>query len=160
LCFVQRYAVLLPPGLPRIEHWSRRLDTSGIHFSSAFIAYGTSGSLTYFVLNAIYNAVCIRFQFEKKIRPIRNRTCLLVSMLAYTTPIIWQGNKTCFASIWSILAIALWMFAAYPIGGWSHAAFHVFWWFVPPLLLEFACSLPVSQDQILMAARCSMPREE
>ena len=63
-----RYASSLPPGLPRTTHWSRRMDQSFIHVASAFMAYGTTGSLDYFLGNVLFNADCIYRQFKKKVR--------------------------------------------------------------------------------------------
>uniref|UniRef100_A0A7S4IN07 Post-GPI attachment to proteins factor 3 n=1 Tax=Odontella aurita TaxID=265563 RepID=A0A7S4IN07_9STRA len=150
-----KYAVILPQGLPRIEHWSRRLDHSAIHLCSALWSYGTSGSWSYFALNMIYNADSIYRHFEKEVRPKRNQGRILFSMILYTLPLIWRGESVLFSHIWSIFAVALWLFAAYPLGGWSHSAFHVVMVLVPPILLESSCQLPESREQIRVAALCA-----
>jgi hypothetical protein len=52
------YCTTLPPGKPRFDHWSRKLDQAFIHVASAFVSYGTSGRWDYFALNVMYNAYC------------------------------------------------------------------------------------------------------
>lgn len=52
------YCTTLPPGKPRFDHWSRKLDQAFIHVASAFVSYGTSGRWDYFALNVVYNAYC------------------------------------------------------------------------------------------------------
>jgi hypothetical protein len=63
-----KYASALPVGLARTDHWSRRLDQAMIHAASALISYSTSGNWYYFIANFLYNADCMRRQFEKKVR--------------------------------------------------------------------------------------------
>jgi hypothetical protein len=53
------YCTTLPPGKPRFDHWSRKLDQAFIHVTSAFVSYGTSGSWDFFVANAAFNAHCV-----------------------------------------------------------------------------------------------------
>lgn len=53
------YCTTLPPGKPRFDHWSRKLDQAFIHVASAFVSYGTSGSWDFFVANAAFNAHCV-----------------------------------------------------------------------------------------------------
>jgi len=150
-----KYAILMPPGIARIGHWSRRLDHSGIHICSAFWSYATSGSVAYFLLNLLYNGDCTYRQFEQKVQPRRNQIRILVSMLAYTAPLLCRGESDVFCRVWSIFIIAVWLFAAYPLGGWSHSAFHIVLVFVPPILLASACRLPVSISQINNAQLCA-----
>jgi hypothetical protein len=51
--------------------------------------------------------------------------------------------------------VSVWLFVRYPLGGWSHSAFHLVIALVPPLIMEAACQLPTSQAAIRMAAKCA-----
>lgn len=53
------YCTTLPPGKPRFDHWSRKLDQAFIHVTSAFLSYGTSGSWDFFMANVAFNAHCV-----------------------------------------------------------------------------------------------------
>eukprot|EP00978_Attheya_sp_CCMP212_P031090 scaffold116281_cov54-Attheya_sp.AAC.2 len=150
------YAHRLPPGMGRIEHWSRRLDNSFIHVASALISYGTSGQLDYFLANLLFNMDCIYRQlFEPKVIPRRNQSRIFLSMVGYTWPVLRNGQVGLYLQIWAVLAISGWLFAAYPIGGWSHSAFHIGIAMLPPLLMKAALALPSSQDPIHFAAQCA-----
>lgn len=171
-----------PDATARFQHWSRRLDHSAIHFCSIFWAYGLSGSPcgptssrhedtttttttfrdTHHVLwscfvavNVLYNIDSIRCHWEKEIQPRRNQLRILISMLLYTSPLLWQEpNLVVFGQVWVLFAVALWFFAAYPIGGWSHAAFHVIMVGVPPILLDRVAILEASSVWSRAAAQC------
>ena len=64
-------------------------------------------------------------------------------MILYTSPLLLfdditpKVGKLVFQQIWLLFVIALWLFAAYPLGGWSHSAFHLVMLAVPPLLLDY-----------------------
>lgn len=154
-----KYAHSLPPGAPRTNHWSRRMDQAMIHLASALISYGTSGSWDFFVANVIYNADCIYRQFQRKVRPRRNKIRIMISVVAYTMPILRRGDIWLFFQIWSVFGFGFWLFGAYPIGGWSHAAFHLVVALAPPLLMVAACELPASLEQMKLAARCVLSNE-
>mmetsp|Transcript_28678 Transcript_28678/g.42478 ORF Transcript_28678/g.42478 Transcript_28678/m.42478 type:complete len:289 (-) Transcript_28678:75-941(-) len=154
-------AMSLPAGPARIEHWSRRMDQAGIHMCSVFWSYATSGSWAYVAVNALFNMDCMRKQFEEQIVPRRNQVRIFLAMLAYTAPLLWRdGGVEPFCRVWAIFIVGIWLFVAYPIGGWSHGAFHVVIWFVLPILFQSACDLPASRDFIDMAGRCAVLREE
>lgn len=155
-----KYAHTLPPGFARTNHWSRRMDQSMIHFASAFIAYATSGSWDFFVANALYNADCIYRQFKAKVRPRRNKIRITISILAYTIPILRRGDLLLFLKLWLVLGIGGWLFGKYPIGGWSHSAFHLVMALAPPLMMRAACDLPASQAQMKLAAYCVVLAEQ
>jgi len=77
-----KYASSLPPGLPRTNHWSRRMDQSFIHVCSALMAFGTTGSWDYFFVNVLFNCDCIYRQFKKKVRVCMcDTTCVCTSWL-------------------------------------------------------------------------------
>jgi hypothetical protein len=159
-----KYAHALPAGAPRTNHWSRRMDQSMIHVASAIIAYGTSGSWDFFMANVFYNLDCVYRQLhEAKVRPRRNKVRLLISVIAYTLPIIWHeghDNWALFGQLWLVLLIGFWLFGLYPIGGWSHCVFHLVAMLLPPLLMKAACRLPVAQEQMKLAAQCVVLAEQ
>jgi hypothetical protein len=150
------YAHRLPPGLARTTHWSRRLDQAMIHVCSACMAYATSGSWDFFVVNLLFNIDCIYRQFMTQVRPRRNQIRILISVVAYTIPILRRGDMRLFAEMWVLLGISFSFFRMYPIGGWSHSAFHLGMAFVPPMLMTSSIGLPASQDQLKVAAQCAV----
>jgi len=150
------YACKLAPGYARIDHWSRRLDHSFIHVISACMSYGTSGSWDYFLANLMFNADCIYRQFKPRVRPRMNKIRILISIIAYTIPILRRGETVLFCELWAIFALCGWLFAKYPIGGYSHSAFHAVIALAPPLLMQAACHLLASKEQIQVAARCAV----
>lgn len=149
-------ATILPPDISRIEHWSRRMDHSMIHAASAFLAYGTSGRWDYFIVNAVYNLDCIYRQFKPRVDPKLNKIRILISIIGYILPVLRRGNFSIFLQLCVVIAVSGWLFAKYPIKGWSHSAFHIVISMVPHLLLVFACTLPMCQYQINTAARCAL----
>lgn len=148
------YANYLPP-LARISHWSRRLDHVFIHVASALVSYGTSGSWDYFLANVMFNADCMYRQFMKKVRPRHNQVRIGISILAYTIPILRRGDVLMFGKCWIIIFMSGWLFAKYPLKGWSHSAFHVVIALLPIFLMQVAVELPVSQEQISLAVHCA-----
>lgn len=149
-----RFAHALPAGIARIEHWSRRMDHAFIHVASACASYATSGSWDYFLANLFFNLDCVYRQFKPKVRPTRNKIRIGMSCLAYTIPVLRRGDVWLFVQLWIVFCVSGWLFAKYPLGGWSHSMFHIVIGFVPPLLMVAACSLPASQAQMKVAAQC------
>jgi len=155
-----KYAHRLPPGLARIEHWSRRFDNAFIHVISTCVSYATSGSWKYFLACAMVNADCIYRHFLPKVQPRQNFIRIGVMITVSFMPILWWGNIILFVKISVILLISAWLFASYPIGGWSHSAFHVAIAMLPPLLMIAACNLSSSRAQIQTAAMCAVLQEK
>ena len=150
------YAHSLPP-VSRLSHWSRRMDHAMIHVCSAALAYATSGRWDFFAANLLFNMDCVyRHLFQKQIRPRSNQIRVLISVVAYTVPILWRGHTSLFAQVWCVFGISFWLFGMYPIGGWSHAAFHLVVAIIPPLLMSYATTLVTSQDQLKVAAQCAV----
>lgn len=149
------YAHRLPAGIARTNHWSRRMDQAMIHFCSASMAYATSGRLDFLFANLLFNADCMYRQFKKQVRPRRNQIRIAISVVAYTIPILRRGDWELFGTLWVIFAASFALFLLYPIGGWSHCAFHLTIALVPPLLMDAAIDLPASQEQLQVAAQCA-----
>jgi hypothetical protein len=149
------YAHRLPTGIARTKHWSRRMDQAMIHFCSASMAYATSGRVDFFFANLLFNADCMYRQFEKQVHPRRNQMRIAVSVVAYTVPILRRGDWELFGTLWAILGVTGFFFLLYPIGGWSHCAFHLGLALLPPLLMNAAIDLPASQEQLTVAAQCA-----
>lgn len=143
-------------GTVRTLHWSRRTDQAMIHAASALMAYATSGSWDYFVANLLFNGDCIYRQFQTKVRPRRNQIRIGISILAYCLPVLKRGDFELFGKLWLVLGVSGWLFGTYPIGGWSHCAFHLVIALLPPLLMNAACELPSAADQMKLAAECTV----
>jgi hypothetical protein len=137
-----------------ILHWSRRLDQSFIHVASALVSFATSGSWDYFCANVLFNAECIYRLHLPRVRPRMNQVRIAMSILAYVFPIFWRGDYTLFSQVLVVLGVGGWLFSAYPVGGWSHSAFHIVMCLLPPLIMEAASELPVSEAQTRMASSC------
>mmetsp|Transcript_6471 Transcript_6471/g.13746 ORF Transcript_6471/g.13746 Transcript_6471/m.13746 type:complete len:374 (-) Transcript_6471:1029-2150(-) len=150
-----KYAHRLPPGLARTTHWSRRMDQVMIHFCCTFMAYATSGRFDVFLVNALFNMDCMYRQWLKKVKPKRNQTRIAISIFLYTMPILNRGDLLLYSKVWILFALGGWLFSQYPIGGWSHSAFHIVMAFLPPLLITNALALPSSQTQLEVAAHCA-----
>lgn len=144
----------------RSRHWSRRMDQSMIHVCSMFMSYAVSGSWNYFAANALYNLDCCLRQFRPTVRPKSNQMRILISMIAYTLPLVKRGEWADFGQLWAVFLVSGWFFVRYPVGGWSHAIFHFVVALVPPLLMQTAMQLPASQSQIQLAAQCYVLRNE
>jgi hypothetical protein len=138
-----------------IAHWSRRLDQSFIHVASALVSYATSGSWDYFCANVLYNVECIYRLHLPRVRPRANQMRITISILAYVFPILRRGDIVLFLQLSIVLGVGGWLFSSYPIGGWSHAAFHIVMCLLPPLIMEAASELPVSQSQMEIASTCA-----
>lgn len=89
-----------------------------------------------------------------------NKIRILMSIIAYTIPILRRGDVMLFLELWVIFSVCGWLFAKYPIGGWSHSAFHIVIALAPPLLMKVACHLIASEEQIKIAARCAVIAEK
>mmetsp|Transcript_11097 Transcript_11097/g.24445 ORF Transcript_11097/g.24445 Transcript_11097/m.24445 type:complete len:429 (+) Transcript_11097:144-1430(+) len=148
------YATKLHPA-KRIDHWSRRLDHAFIHFASLCMSFATSGRLDYFLLCAAFNLDSAIRQFEPRVRPRRNQMRTTLSILLYILPVC-RHNFEIFLQLVVIFGLCGWLFGAYPIGGWSHAMFHVVVAFMPHLIMISASQLPASQHQIVVAAQCAI----
>lgn len=135
-----KYAHTLPPGKDRTLHWSRRLDQAMIHVCSTCLCYATTPNhIPYVLWNALYNIDCIRKHFSPTVavRPGRNQARIGLSLLAYTLPLV-SKNAVLFGQIWAIFFVAGFFFICYPIGGYSHALFHMILVAVVPLLFQAA----------------------
>mmetsp|Transcript_772 Transcript_772/g.1767 ORF Transcript_772/g.1767 Transcript_772/m.1767 type:complete len:398 (-) Transcript_772:242-1435(-) len=146
----------LPPGLPRTKHWSRRMDQAMIHFQSVGMAYASTGRLDFFLANLLFNMDCFHRQFLPKVVPKRNQVRLGMSIFFYTLPILMRGEFMAYFQLGIIFGVGGWLFGQYPIGGWSHAVFHIAITFVPPVMFWSALNLPSSRGQLEVAAHCAM----
>lgn len=155
-----KYAHRLPPGLARTTHWSRRMDQAMIHFCCACMSYATSGKLDFFFVNFLYNADCFVRQFFKRVQPRRNQVRIGISVAAYTIPILRREEFLLYSKLGVLFVICGWLFRSYPIGGWSHSAFHIVLAFVPPMLMTAALELPASQNQLRVAVQCASLAKE
>lgn len=147
-CYHWCCATCLAPGHERIDHVSRRLDNILIHVCSAMWSYGTSGSLCYTLFCTIYNLDCAWRHCEKKIIPERNQRRITIAIVFYITPALFTGSQHIFPKVFAIICVSLWLFVTYPIGGYSHAAFHVVISLLPYYMLLIASNLRISEEQM------------
>ena len=138
--FLYHYRYALSHGT---HHWSRRLDQSMIHVGATLCAFATSYSIDYLVANVLFCIDCVYRQFQEKVRPRRNKVRLLLSFVAYTFPLLRHGQGVTFVKLWLVFAVGFWLFGTYPIGGWSHAAFHIVMTATPVLLLPTVVEMHV-----------------
>jgi len=136
------------------------MDQAMIHVCSALMSYATSGRFDFFFATALFNADCVYRQFLKRVRPRRNQARIGVAMFLYCLPILRRGEFALYGKLLVLFSIGFWLFSRYPIGGWSHSAFHLVFAFVPPMLMTAALELPASQNQLGVAARCAMLAED
>ena len=148
-----KYSHALSPS-KRSQHWSRRMDQSMIHVSSALTSFGTSGSWDFFLVNVLFNPDSIIRQFQPTVIPRRNQGRLGVAIIAWALPILKRGDWDMFFAVLLTLAIGFFLFIKYPIGGWSHAAFHLTLLPLMPLVLTVAMELPAAQGPLRDAAHC------
>jgi hypothetical protein len=87
--------------------------------------------------------------------PVKTQLRILLSLLLYTFPFLQRDDVDTFFLSWVVISSALWLFFTYPIGGWSHATFHLVIALHVPILLEAAGELSASQQQISKAAQCA-----
>ena len=128
----------------RLHHWSRRMDHSMIHFSSSLFAYSTSGDIDYYLACAIFAFHCMYHHFRPQVRPRSNHIRVAIAIISYSLPILRRAAALDqFLLFWLVNVIAMWLFSQYPIGGWSHAAFHLVMGFSTPILTHVACQLPI-----------------
>ena len=130
------------------------MDQTMIHVQSCLSAYTTSGHMDFFFVNVLFNIDCVYRQFEPLVRPRRNQGRLGAAIVAWTIPILRRGDFEVFAQVIFLLAAGIYLFLWYPIGGWSHAAFHLVLLPLMPLLMQIAVGLDSSQDELHAAARC------
>ena len=117
--------------------------------------------MPFFAFNFIFNADCIRCHLEEEIKPRRNQLRIIGSMLLYTSPLLFMTDEDgsrlqLFRKVWTLFVVAVWFFAAYPIGGWSHAAFHIVMVAVPPLLLDMVAEMETGGEWSMAAAQCAV----
>ena len=149
-----KYAHTLSP-TKRTDHWSRRMDQAVLHVSSAMTSYGNCGYFgNYMALTVLFAADSFYRQFEPKVQPKRNQNRLGAAILAWTLPVLRRGDLDMFFQLLLCLSIGIFLFVRYPIGGWSHAAFHLMLIPLTHLLLGIGSTLPASQDHMKVAAQC------
>jgi hypothetical protein len=150
------YAHALPAGVARTTHWSRRMDQAMLHLFCTTAAYGTSGSWDYMMASALFNADSAYRHSTPKVAPRRNKARLTLAIIAYSLPILRQGHTALFLQFWATMSVSMWLFATYPLGGWSHAIFHIVVTAILPLLFQAATLTASSQASLHLAAQCTV----
>lgn len=153
-----KYAHALAPKA-RTMHWSRRMDQVMLHVCGSFSAFGSTGSFLFFWISVIFNVESIFRQFETKVIPSRNQARLGGSIVFWLLPVL-RVDTDLFLRLLVVIAVAGYLFIKYPIGGWSHSAFHLVMIFSLPILFDAALMLSYSQPQLQTAAFCAAIAEE
>lgn len=151
-----QYAHRLPSGLPRMNHWSRRMDQAMIHFCCAMMSFASTGNSKYFLANTLFNMDCFYRQFLQEIVPKRNQRRIGIGIFFYSLPLLLRGDFLSYFQLLCLFALSGWLFAKYPIGGWSHAVFHIVLDLIPPIMFASALKLSSSQSQLEVAAHCAI----
>lgn len=149
-------AFKLPPGAKRLDHWSRRLDQTMIHVMSAFICYGTSGSMRYFILAMVFAIDSGYRLFQPLYRPtgclVRMTICFLLPVL----PAFAFGYYVEAMKCLIIYGFTGWIFINYPFGGYSHGIFHLVAALSTPVQLHLSTKTVVGKIALVTAAKCSL----
>ena len=140
----------------RMDHWSRRLDQSIIHFLGCFVNFGTSGSIAYCLMTLAFSVDSIVRLFKPGFRPKENQIRMVLTMSFSVMPAVIYGYYDDAAKIALIYAISAWIFAKYPFGGYSHGIFHLVAALATPIQLGMSTRLIASQEAIDIAAKCTV----
>jgi len=109
-----------------IDNTPRRLDQTGIHVLHCFAALALSGGCVAYTLAAtLFNMSCIRLQWQQEVVPKRNQRNVFISSFLYLLPMVWRCDWTNLARYFTWAIPGVYCFVKYPLGGYSHAIFHV-----------------------------------
>lgn len=149
-------AFVLPPGISRIYHWSRRLDQSMIHVMSIFWCYASTCNRLYILISIAFNMDSIYRICQKKFWPKRIISRIAIAFIIHSLPIIL--NETLKFNILYLLihCTCLWLFHNYPFGKWSHTIFHLFVTTVPAMIMEASMKSERNKEPIEIAAICML----
>ncbi len=151
-------AYKLPPGPKRMDHWARRLDQAMIHFMSFMFAFATSANSDYFLITMAFNIDCMYRLFQKGMRPKQTLYRMIAAFFIPVAPLVFRGEWWIVMKLVIIYGISGWLFSAYPLGGWSHGAFHLVCFLSNPILIRSSLGLDVDvvRSCIDMAVKCSL----
>jgi hypothetical protein len=152
-------AFKLPPGKQRLDHWSRKLDQAMIYVMSFFTCYGTSGSFQFAIVSMIFSIDSIYRLFQPVYRPKSILVRMIVAFLLPVLPAIVYGHHEQARQFFIIFSVAGWMFASYPLGGFSHGVFHLIAALSNPIQLGLSTMLSTSEEVIQIAASCAVMKE-
>ena len=87
------------------------------------------------------NAILAASHFLPVIYPRRNKLGVLFSIVLYLAPLVARGEFGVLLQAVGIVVVGGFCFALYPLGGWSHAVFHLVMALLPAIILEAALRL-------------------
>jgi hypothetical protein len=91
-----------------------------------------------------------------QVRPRRNQIRVGMSILAYTIPLLGNnGGVLLFSRLWFVMLVAGWFFVKYPVGGWSHAIFHLILCGLPYFMMQVATMTSLESEEMHYAAQCT-----
>jgi len=140
------------------NHLSLKLDHAFMHIASGFISYGTSGRWEYCLLNFIMNFdFAWRHLFHDKVEERSNIIRVVISgLMGQILPILFHGQWVLGLQLSLVYGVGGWMFAAYPLGLWSHSIFHLVLVFAPYIMMSASLHLPGNEEIIKQAAECAV----
>lgn len=150
-------AFKLPSGPKRMTHWSRRLDQAMIHGMSVFHCLGYSGNVDYTLIVLAFSLDSAYRLFQNGVhRPRRILARMVLAFILPILPLLSHGRVLEFCQLIAIFAAGGWLFSAYPLGGWSHGAFHVVLALSNPITMRATTKLMMSQEAIEIGAKCAI----
>tara|TARA_B000000557_G_scaffold264721_1_gene271256 strand:+ start:2286 stop:3554 length:1269 start_codon:yes stop_codon:yes gene_type:complete len=112
----------------RLDNFWRRSDQSAIHITSILYTIALSRSVNYSILSLVFNGYSIKRLYAKESDSIgaKPRIRILMSVVMYTLPIFWYGDKKRFTKSLQIFTFASTCFVLSPqLLGYGHSLFHL-----------------------------------
>jgi len=112
----------------RLDNFWRRSDQSAIHITSTLYTIAISRSIIYSIFSLIFNGYSIKRIYAKKSDSVgtRPRIRIAISIITYTAPILWYGDKKRFTKSLQIFTLASTCFVLSPqLLGYGHSFFHL-----------------------------------
>ena len=112
----------------RLDNFWRRSDQAAIHITSTLYTIAISRSVIYSIFSLIFNGYSIKRIYAKKSDSVgtRPRIRIAISIITYTAPILWYGDKKRFNKSLQIFTLASTCFVLSPqLLGYGHSFFHL-----------------------------------
>lgn len=103
----------------------RKLDQMFIHIGSIFAGFGMFKSIYFMIGNVVINEYFIYCLWNTHISPLRRRCHVLLSILVYTSPMIWNGHEVDYFVSMTYLLLGTICFVKKDVVSYGHAIFHV-----------------------------------
>lgn len=105
----------------------------------------------------VFNAYCMNVLLtEKSVQPRNTLVRMGIAFFLPILPLIIVGKVVAALSIVIIYGIGVWLFSQYPLGGWSHTAFHLVFFLTIPIYMYTSLDLAFTKSQIELVAKCTL----